>query len=251
MTSGTAGRAAHTLDRVVNTVIGLVIVCVLLFSGYQLWDAWRVQHAPDDVNARLMQYRGPRGPSFRELLAVNPDVVGWLKLEGTRIDGPVVQGKDDSEYLSKDVFGQHSPAGTLFLAKGCAPDFSHQYNVVMGHHMAEGKMFGDLDRYREDGFMDAHHEGTLWLPHKTLSLEVVAVLSADAYDSALYRLPLPVNGFELVQRRIEELALHRQGQPVGPADRLVALSTCTSGSANERTVVVCRVTGESAAGDTT
>lgn len=251
MALGAAARAAHAVDRTVNAVIGLVIVCALLFSGYQLWDAWRIQHGPDEVSVRLAQYKGPGGPSFRELLALNPDVVGWLKLEGTRIDSPVVQGKDDSQYLSADVFGQYSPAGSLFLAKGCAPDFSHQYNVIMGHHMTEGKMFGDLDLYREEGFMDAHHTGTLWLPHKTLSLEVVAVLSADAYDSALYRLPLPVNGFDLARRRIDELSLHRQGQPVGADDRLVALSTCASGSANERTVVICRVSGESAAGDTT
>lgn len=251
MTLGTAVKAACVANRMVNAAIGLVIVCVLLFSGYQLWDAWRVQHGPDEVSARLMQYKGPGGPSFRELMSINPDVVGWLTLEGTRIDSPVVQGKDDSQYLARDVFGHYSPAGSLFLAKGCASDFSDQYNLVMGHHMAEGKMFGDLDLYREDGFMDSHHTGTLWLPHKTVSLEVVAVLSADAYDSALYRLPLPVNGFDLVRRRINELALHRQGQPVDAGDRLVALSTCASGSANERTVVICRVSGESAAGDTT
>lgn len=251
MTSAAAARAARTFDRAVNAVIVLVIACALLFSGYQLWDAWRVQHAPDDVNARLMQYKGPNGPSFRELLAINPDVVAWLELEGTGVDSPVVQGKDDGQYLSRDVFGDYSPAGSLFLAKGCARDFTDQYNVIMGHHMAEGKMFGDLDLYRRDGFMDAHHTGTLWLPDRTLDLEVVAVLSADAYDSALYRLPLPSNGFDLVRRRVGELALHTQGVAVGANDRLIALSTCASGSANERTVVMCRVTGESAAGDTT
>lgn len=247
MTSTTAYRAARGFDRAVNGAIVLAIACALLFSGYSLWDSWRVLHAPDEVNARLMEYMGPNGPSFRELLALNPDVVAWLRLDGTHIDYPVVQGEDDFEYLNKDVFGEFAPSGSIFLGKGAARDFSDPYSVVMGHHMAESKMFGDLDLYRDEGFFQANTTGTLWLPDRTLQLETVALLSADAYDGALYNLPVTSDGMARVISRIEGLSVHSRGGALRPTDQLIALSTCASGSANERTVLVCRVVGETAA----
>lgn len=247
MTSSTVSRAARGFDRVVNGVIVLVIACALLFSGYSLWDSWRVLHAPDEVNSRLMEYKGPNGPSFRELLELNPDVVGWLQLDGTQIDYPVVQGEDDFEYLTKDVFGEFAPSGSIFLGKGAARDFSDPYSVVMGHHMADHKMFGDLDLYKDEAFFQANTTGTLWLPDRTLQLETVALLSADAYDGTLYNMPVTSDGMARVISRIEDLAVFTRGSALQPTDQLIALSTCASGSANERTVLVCRVVGETAA----
>lgn len=247
MKSPSLSRAARGLNRAVDGLIVLAVACALLFSGYSLWDAWKVLHAPDEVQARLLEHAGPSGPSFRELLALNPDVAAWLRMDGTAIDYPVVQGKDDFEYLEKDVFGEFAPSGSICLSARAAKDFSDPYCVVMGHHMAESKMFGDLDRYQDEAFFRAHTTGILWLPDRTLQLETVALLSADAYDGWIYNQPVSNDGMPRVIGRIQELAVHSRGDALRPTDQLIALSTCGSGSANERTVLVCRVVGQTEA----
>lgn len=248
MTAPRLPTVARWLDRAVNAAIALALATVLLFSGYGLWSDWAVAHAPDDASARLAAVKGPAGPSFRELLAVNPDVVGWLEMEGTGIDHPVVQGEDDSEYLSRDVFGDYSMAGSLFLAKGCSPGFDDGYSMVMGHHMAAGEMFGDLDLYRDGSFLEAHHTGTLWLPDRTLDLEVVETAEADAYDRSVFGVPLPDGGADGALASLGEGILASRGT-VGADDDLVLLSTCTGTSASGRTVVVCRVADVRGPGD--
>lgn len=79
---------------------------------------------------------------------MNPDVCGWLTLDHTKIDYPVVQGTDNFEYLEKDVLGNPSVAGSIFLDAKSDRNFHDFYTVIMGHHMQGRKMFGVLFIYR-------------------------------------------------------------------------------------------------------
>ena len=83
------------------------------------------------------------------MLAINPDVRGWLTIDGTHVDYPIVQGEDDMEYVNKGVYGEFSLSGTIFLDSENTSDFSDCYNLLFGHHMANGAMFGDVVRFTD------------------------------------------------------------------------------------------------------
>ena len=85
---------------------------------------------------------------FAVLDSQNPDVVAWIQIPGTQINYPVVQGKDNDYYLHRDLNGQKSTAGTIFLDYADRADFSSLHNVLYGHHMKNGSMFKDISRYR-------------------------------------------------------------------------------------------------------
>lgn len=226
-------------DRVVTAAIVIVIGVAAALSGYSLWDSYQVVHGADAIK--------DSGLSFSELRAINPDVVAWLTIDGTHVDYPVCKGKDDFEYLSKNAKGEASASGSIFLDAACDENFTEPYEMVMGHHMESGKMFGDLEKFLKRKFFKTHRTGKLKLPDKTLSLEVCAVLTADAYDSAIYGVPVTSDGMDRVVARIDELATHKRDGGPRATDRLVALSTCSSDGADARTVVICRVTAEVAA----
>ena len=78
---------------------------------------------------------------FSALDFQNPDVVAWIQIPGTQINYPVVQGKDNDYYLHRDLNGQKSTAGTIFLDYADQADFSSLHNVLYGHHMKNGSMF--------------------------------------------------------------------------------------------------------------
>ena len=88
----------------------------------------------------------------------NPDFTGWLRIEDTPIDYPVMKpSEDDPEYyLLRDFDGNDSSSGCLFLSAECTAD-SDAF-IIYGHKMSNDTMFGTLDYYADDGFADSHQE---------------------------------------------------------------------------------------------
>ena len=86
----------------------------------------------------------------------NPDCIGWLTIDGTQIDYPVMYRPEDKNYyLHRDFNGEYSANGCLFLAEECVPGDSDNL-IIYGHHMNSGKMFADLEKYKDEGFYEEH-----------------------------------------------------------------------------------------------
>lgn len=135
-------------SRVISVLSGILAFILIVFSGYAVYDSLFAQQAAFS-SWDLSKYRPvlKEGKlTFEELLEVNPDTVGWIVLEGTNIDYPVVQGKDDLEYANKDVFGNSSLTGSIYLTAINTRDFTNSFNLIYGHHMANGAMFGDIEK---------------------------------------------------------------------------------------------------------
>ena len=99
-------------------------------------------------------------PGFAELRALNPDVCGWLTLDGTRIDFPVVQGADNMVYVNTDVYGDFFRfLARYFLDSRCPADFTAPYSIVYGHHIEDGGMFGDIVQFTQSDYFAAHNHG--------------------------------------------------------------------------------------------
>lgn len=235
---GLALRAARAVDRTVTFAIALVLALACALAGYGLWDSWRVLEGGNTL---------PKPSTSEELAALmaeNPDVCAWLTIDNTNVDYPVVQGADNFEYLSRDATGKSAPAGSIFLDAACDRTFHEPYEVLMGHHMARGKMFGDLDKFLSEDFFRENSSGTLLLPDRKLSLEIVAVLMADAYDGTIFGMPASQDRMAQLVSYISEHAIYQRSGSYSESDQLIALSTCSSDGVNDRTVLVCKVAGE-------
>ena len=144
---------AKTGDWLVSFVAAILATVMLLYGGYALWDTAMLYQGAF-ASGNLMKYKpsvsvDEDDASLEELLAINPDVRGWLTIDGTHVDYPIVQGEDDMEYVNKDVYGEFSLSGTAFLDSENTSDFSDCYNLLFGHHMANGAMFGDVARFTD------------------------------------------------------------------------------------------------------
>ena len=174
--------------KVLTVVTTVVVFGMLAYSGFVLYDTVYTSRAAFS-SWDLTQYRPSveeDPPSFEELQEINTDTCGWIIMPGTHIDYPVVQGKDDLEYAMKDVYGQNSLTGSIYLSVVNSKDFTDSFNLVYGHFMDNGAMFGDIEKYEDDSYFSNHQNGYLITTKGVYDLHVFARLSADAHDPRIY-----------------------------------------------------------------
>ena len=229
---------ADTGDRLVGLAAGCLFSVLLVFSGYCLWDSATVAYGAL-VTPQLRKAKPePGSPTLAELQAQNPDVCGWLTLDGTHIDYPVVQGADDLEYVNKAADGSFALSGAVFLSAANRADFSDAYNLIYGHHMENGAMFGDLTQFSESEYFADHTAGTLYAEGASYELQVFACVLTDAYDPVIYT---PSTDPAALAEYIRAHAVQYRDPP---ADcRVAAFSTCDDSRTNGRVAVFAALKG--------
>ena len=174
--------------KVLTAITSVVVFGMLAYSGFVLYDMVYTNRTAFS-SWDLQQYRPSteeEPPSFEEMQEINKDSRAWIILPGTHIDYPVVQGKDDLEYAMKDMYGKNSLTGSIYLSVSNSADFTDSFNLLYGHYMDNGAMFGDIEKYDDKSFFNSHQTGYLITTEGLYDLHVFARLSADAYDSRIY-----------------------------------------------------------------
>ena len=225
-------------DRLVGLAAGCLFSVLLVFSGYCLWDSATVVSGAR-VTPQLLKAKPEQdSPTLAELQAQNPDVCGWLTLDDTHIDYPVVQGEDDLEYVNKAADGSFALSGAVFLSAANHADLSDAYNLFYGHHMENGAMFGDLTHFSEGEYFADHTTGTLYAEGAAYELQVFACVLTDAYDTVIYT---PSTDPEALAAYIRAHAVQYRDPPEGC--RIAAFSTCDDSRTNGRVAVFAALKG--------
>ena len=180
---------------------------------------------------------------FDALKKINPDVVGWIYLEDSKVNFPVVQGEDNQEYLYWLINGDYNSAGTPFVDYRNAWDFSDRNTVIYGHNMNNGAMFADIHKYEDQEYYDSHPVVWLLTPKQNYRLEVFAGYKTGLDANAWQMFFTSDNEFmEWVDNAREKSAFESAVVPT-VGDRIVTLSTC-SDSANQIRFVLLGVIRE-------
>lgn len=251
-------KAAGIFARIGNKMLSIsvvfsAVVC-MLYGAYSFWYNYTLMHN-GFLSGAIEKYSpvsGEDGYSLRELKEINPDVIGWLTIPGTNIDYPLVQGETETQYVNMDVTGEFSLSGSIFLSTVNSSDFSDPYNLLYGHHMENGAMFGDLDQYRYGEYLETYPSGSLYVLKddarenadtaviaEEFSVEFFCVLDADAYDELVF-MPSAENHAERLQYFKNNAVKYREIS-VSDTDRLIALATCSDSTTNGRIILVAKI----------
>lgn len=179
------------------------------------------------------------------LREINPEIVGWILIPGTRINYPVVQTTDNEFYLAHLADKTPSDVGAIFLDYENEQGITGWNNMIYGHNLLDGSMFAGLKRYQDKDYFDAHKKIVLATPDKTYTLEVVAALVCDDKDE-VRRLGFTNKAdYEAyVQMLLEYAVLNELGEGEIP-ENLYCFATCTDTNYAKRTVV-CATLADSA-----
>ena len=262
------------MKRNMMLVLAAVFAAIFLFSGMMLWQDYRDQEASaavfDNVANLIVEETQPTTESYAEdagtqpaeptepaaaemtayekyaaVYAQNNDFVGWLCIEGTNINYPVMQTPEDPNYYLKRAFNRsYSDYGVPYVQENCALGISDNI-VIYGHNMSNGSMFADLCRYEKKSFWEAHPI----IHFDTLSgygeYEIVTVFKTVAYSQEGFKYYHFVDAeseadFDAFLAQCRELELYDTGVDAEYGDQLITLSTCEYSRKNGRMVIVAK-----------
>lgn len=177
----------------------------------------------------------------------NTDCIGWISIDGTAIDYPVMYRSQEKEYyLHRDFYGEYSANGSLYLAENCNPDISDNL-IIYGHHMNSGKMFADLEKYKSKDFYSEHS----LIRYSTLqgeeTYQIIAAFTTPVYtgqDFAYYDFSKAANEteYEAYISACRSRSYYDTGMQAVFGEKLLTLSTCEYSQKNGRMVVVAKRT---------
>ena len=240
-----AASVARGADKALDGFIVILLVIALLYSGFGLWDTYRI-YAGAGIDSELLKYKPSMDGdnlSLAELQLINPDVCGWLTIDDTGIDYPVVQGETNMEYINKNVYGEFSLSGSVFLDSRNSPDFSDRYSLLYAHHIEGNVMFGELPAFMEQTYFEGHTSGILFLPDRTYRIEIFACLYTDAYDAMAFN-PTMIGSeadAEAFLSYLKKESVQYRDVGVGTSDQIIGLSTCSEASTNGRVLLFGRL----------
>ncbi len=249
---------SKALLKICNFIFSLIVFFSLLLFGcyaaYALWDNNQILSVANGVQEEMLMLKptlpeadaSSEGQSygFDDLLEINPDVVGWITMDNTNIDFPVLQGDTNLEYINRDVYGEYSLAGSIYLDSRNDSGFEDAYSLLYGHHMENSGMFGDIDLFKKASFFYKNTTGTLILPHRTYEIRVVACFLVDSAHELVFEPPYTKDHLEeLLALMDSEVTLHYHSDMVASlrnslSPKLLALSTCSSEYSDARTVLL-------------
>lgn len=181
---------------------------------------------------------------YDSLLAINSDCVGWIRVDGTDIDYPVVQAADNSFYLHRNFNQESAICGAIFMDYRNDIDLAREHLILYGHQMKDGSMFKQLNGYKDKEFYKEHPEITLYLRNQKYSYDVVAVYVTNIARSEGYYNYLHGNTreeqIEYLQNKMAAYQLYDTGFTVTQDDELLSLSTCEYSSTNGRLIVLAK-----------
>jgi len=238
-------KLIKVINNTVNLTVLTIIVLLISYAGYALWDSNHIHHAADKSHyEKYKPAATDEGKSFKELQALNPEVFAWLDVYGTNIDYPIAQGPDNMKYVDTNAEGNYSLSGSIFLDCNNSKHFDDFNSIVYGHNMAKNKMFGDIGTFKDKEIFDSHRYGNLYFDGKDNGIEFFAFIHTSAYDDSLFTAGIKENDRQRYLNNVFAEAIHVRDIGVTTEDRIILLSTCSSDTTNGRNILVGRITDE-------
>ena len=184
--------------------------------------------------------------NLENIAKINSDVVGWIKIENTNIDYPVMQNGD--YYLHRNIYKNYSSHGTPYLAEYCNIQYSDNL-IIYGHHMNDNSMFAQLDDYKKHSFYENHKYIKFYSYYNGITIEktyeIAIAFKTVVYSDKGFKYYNYTN-FSDVQElndfieNCRKLEFYNTGIDINYGDKLITLSTCEYSQKNGRIVVVAK-----------
>ena len=167
---------------------------------------------------------------FARLKEINSDTVGWLKVNNTDIDFPVVQGKNNDYYMTHNFNREYNSAGWIFADYRNTFDGTDKNTIIYGHNRRDGSMFSSLNNTLDQLWYTSqdNHIITLHTPTKNLYYQVFAVytINADDFDNST-NFKISKNYQEYLNDSINR-SIYNFNVDVTTLDKILTIYTCAN-----------------------
>ncbi len=183
-----------------------------------------------------------------ELQLENDDIKGWIKIDDTKINYPLLQGDDNEYYLKRNYKKENSNYGSIFIDKDCDLNDINSNVIIYGHNMKDKEMFQNLLNYEDKGFYEQHKNIEIITNEKTMTYEIVTVFKSRVFyqnETNVFRYYYckDLSNQEKYNDYInncKKIQLYDTGINAEYGEQLITLIVCEYSQNNGRMVVVAK-----------
>ncbi|SHG51772.1 class B sortase [Ornithinibacillus halophilus] len=165
-------------------------------------------------------------PEFQELHQQNEDIVGWIKIEDTKIDYPILHSKNNEEYLTQNFNKEYSILGSIFMDYRNDIENPSKNTIIYGHRTKNGTMFEHLTKFKDQDFLKNHPTIELDTLYESIEAEVFAVYITTTDFNYIQTDFISDKSYEQFLTQIKEASMFDTDVEVTADDRIITLSTC-------------------------
>ncbi len=241
------------MKRITKFILLAVCFIVFIYSAYKIYTYLKeentskqfaneliekaVTEIPDEkiyTNDITNEYKSPLDIDFEVLNQENQDIVGWIYLENSPINYPVVQSNDNEYYLHRLINGEYNLAGSIFMDYRNNSNLEDNNTIIYGHNMKNNTMFGSLQEYKAQEYYENHKTIYYFTPKKNYAIELIAGYTISV-ESDIYNLA-DIDKKELTD--IISKSDFTSDIELKENDKLITLSTCAYEYDGARYVVI-------------
>lgn len=240
------------MKKTIGKLLPLVYLAVFIYSGFVLvnylytyYEASKtlketqemyelsLEKVREETNVENIQIEDSEDsyvirPQFHDLHAVNENIVGWVTVDGTKLDNPILQADDNDFYLERNFKDNYSRAGSVFMDYRNDLMNLGKNTIVYGHAMRNDTMFGSLKKYSDQAYADENAMIYFDTLYESYDIEVFA-----AYETTIdfYYIETDFANDDEFSHFIDEVearSLIDMGITVNPDDKILTLSTCNN-----------------------
>lgn len=184
---------------------------------------------------------------YKMLYSLNQKLIGWIKIDDTYIDYPVLQTSNNEYYMDHNFDQEQDKNGSIFLDMDCTILPRSTNLILYGHHMRSGRMFGQLNKYSSEEFYEDHRYIQFDTIYERGTYEVMYVFRSKIYEESeiVFKYYQFINAnseteFNSYMREMAAMSLYDTGVTAEYGDELLTLSTCDYYTDYGRFVVVAK-----------
>lgn len=238
--------------KINGKLIAIIILSVILIASiayliYYVYTQWQNKKMMEDLanfvatpNTEVNQNASEEEQrkqillaNLQELKQQNSDLVGWLTIEGTEVDYPVLQTDNNDYYVNHNFKKQSNELGSIFLDKDCSIEKPTANFLIYGHRSNGGQMFETLTKYKKEDFYKEHPTFEFATLEEVSKYQIIAVFqsqvylkSQDVFKYYFFKDAENEEEFNNYIENVKKLSLYNIAETAQYGDQLITLSTC-------------------------
>lgn len=221
--------------KTIYTVLMLICIIVFLFALYNVVEIMNKYREIDryyeitlEEYVEVDETGTISNVDLAKLVAKNSDVKGWIYIDGTDINYPLLQGSNNDYYLYLNYDEEYSDGGSIYIDSSNRGDMTEDHTIIYGHNMKNDTMFGTLNDFKTEAHKDAHpYVYILTLDGKWNKYEIFAYYRADISDGTFNKFDAdPQKMAEYVNIVSSKNYYSNSNLPTN-GEKIITLSTCT------------------------
>ena len=219
--------------RILKSIVNIVLIFIIFICEYKILYKIAEYKKADDTYERIRIEKEEVNDAYID----NADYRGWIKVENTNIDYPILQGNDNEYYLDKDINKEYLASGSIFM-NYLNNGFNDENTVLFGHNMRNGTMFGQLKKYKESDFFYGNNDIDIELSNgDNLKYKVFSVYITNVEDNYIKTKFDNKDEYKDFLERIKNKSIYKSEVDLNEDDKIITLSSCSYEFDDARIVV--------------